>query len=281
MAAQSEEVYKAWHHNLYELENQKASLKEQQSLQDHITWWVINSFLDSATSLGSDTAHHDWFNFYTASTDVSGAKKEIETYSYDTQPYDNKTSLQQSDAIKRSVRIKDSFSFGFTEGVKLGAQTTTEIKLPFVGKEKVTFSAELNFQANQHWTKELEKSWEINNPIQIPPYKRVEATFLIEQVHFDGTLTIQYAPAFTEKGQNAWNAHIDKYVSEFGDHEFHYKSKVYGKFKDILPPLRDRPLLDLLNNEPLAYLQTKASLKGIYGLKVTIILEEKDIPVRQ
>lgn len=86
---------------------------------------------------------------------------------------------------KDTFSTTDSFTYSFTEGLKLGASVTAKAEIPLVGGGKVQFSAEMDFSATQSKTVLHTRSREITESISISACQTTTAQLLLYKGRFD------------------------------------------------------------------------------------------------
>ena len=108
----------------------------------------------------------------------------------------NKSSAKLTEGFSYSEEVQDSFEFGFSQGLKLGARAQATAQLGVV-EAQVEISAEVEFTADQRWTVTEVKSWSQDIDIELEPHSAVEATATLEvgknEFNFTATATLRYA----------------------------------------------------------------------------------------
>lgn len=101
----------------------------------------------------------------------------------------NETDSSDVQAFSETISETASFSFSFTEGLKVGAKTTVTTKIPFVAEGKVELSAEGSFSSTQTDTTTKSQSFTVSQTINVPAHKRVVTTARVDVVQYKGNLT--------------------------------------------------------------------------------------------
>lgn len=84
--------------------------------------------------------------------------------------------------IKFSETLQDEFRFSFSEVLKIGQKISTKINFEIVELQH-SFSIDVEFGANQEWTKTRSISWEVDQIVEIPPNEDVTVFGFIGQAN--------------------------------------------------------------------------------------------------
>lgn len=96
----------------------------------------------------------------------------------------------------KRVTFTDSFTFGFTEGLKVGASAEFGINAGIVSAS-VSMNTELSFTAEQSKTQEQQVFDQVSVPVPVPPRSQVEVKVCCDQVAFQGTYVATFRPEFS------------------------------------------------------------------------------------
>jgi hypothetical protein len=96
----------------------------------------------------------------------------------------NSTSIEQSQAITLSKATTSSFTWSLQEGFKLGMSIKFSVGIPAIASTTTTMSGELSFSATQSTTKTEQRTWQVSQPIRVPPKSEVEAVLFIDERKF-------------------------------------------------------------------------------------------------
>lgn len=102
-----------------------------------------------------------------------------------TRTYQNDGDTEIQEDFEFSKAMEESFTFGFTEGLKVGAKATAKVGLPLVGESEVELSAEVTFQADQQWTNTETKQWSLKTSVPVPAHSTVKITGFITNAKID------------------------------------------------------------------------------------------------
>ena len=103
--------------------------------------------------------------------------------------YENDGDTEITEDFSFNKATEESFTFGFTEGLKIGLKATVKAALPLVGESEVEVSGELTFEANQSWSKSETKTWEIKTTVPVPPHSTTKVTGYIQNANIDADFT--------------------------------------------------------------------------------------------
>lgn len=78
---------------------------------------------------------------------------------------------------------EDSFQWGLTEQLTVGAKVTFEANVPFIGKAETELSVELSLGSSQSWSKTINTTIEYQDVITVPAHTRVNATGIVKVVN--------------------------------------------------------------------------------------------------
>lgn len=93
----------------------------------------------------------------------------------------NPTPATISDQFSYSKKMTDTFTFAFTEGIKVGVSAKFTAGVP-VAKTEWTVSGEINFSATQTKTATNETTWTKTTTINVPANTKVHVTGLVSFV---------------------------------------------------------------------------------------------------
>lgn len=106
-----------------------------------------------------------------------------------TRTYQNDGNTEITDEFQFTKTMEESFTFRFTEGLKVGTKATASIGLPLVGESEVELSAEITFQADEEWSKTETKEWTLRTTVPVPPHSNVKVTGFITNAAIDATFS--------------------------------------------------------------------------------------------
>jgi hypothetical protein len=93
----------------------------------------------------------------------------------------NPTPATISDQFSYSKKMTDTFTFAFTEGIKVGVSAKFTAGVP-VAKTEWTVSGEINFSATQTQTATNETTWTKTTTVNVPANTKVHVTGLVSVV---------------------------------------------------------------------------------------------------
>ena len=93
----------------------------------------------------------------------------------------NPTPATISDQFSYSKKMTDTFTFAFTEGIKVGVSAKFTAGVP-VAKTEWTVSGEINFSATQTKTATNETTWTKTTTVNVPANTKVHVTGLVSVV---------------------------------------------------------------------------------------------------
>jgi hypothetical protein len=103
--------------------------------------------------------------------------------------YENDGDTEISEDFSYSKALEESFTFGFTEGLKVGLQATVSAGLPLVGEAEVQISGEVSFEANQSWTQTETKTWEVRTTVPVPAHSTTKVQGYVRNAKIDATFS--------------------------------------------------------------------------------------------
>jgi len=117
--------------------------------------------------------------------------------------YNNEGNVNLEDTFTYTKTTQSSFTFKFTEGLKIGTKVTTEAKIPIVNVGgKVEISGEFTFGAEQSWTTVKTETFSDSLKIQVPPHSTVEAVATLSTEH--GSFSFSALATATATRTNVW-----------------------------------------------------------------------------
>ncbi|MGR0482725.1 MAG: ETX/MTX2 family pore-forming toxin [Candidatus Electronema sp. V4] len=148
------------------------------------------SFIDDIDSLDGLTAFDDddygiTLQDFTYSTpDVVPMPVEASIRIYQN---DGDTEIQEYFEFTKTM--EESFTFGFTEGLKVGTKATAKVGLPLVGESEIALSAEVMFQSDQYWTQTETKGWALKTVVPVSAHSMVKITGFINNAKINATFS--------------------------------------------------------------------------------------------
>ena len=104
--------------------------------------------------------------------------------------YDNNDGdTEISEDFSFSKALEETFTFGFTEGLKVGLEATLKTGLPMVAEGEVTLSGEVTFEANQSWTQTETKTWEVRTTVPVPAHSTTRIRGYVRNAKIDATFS--------------------------------------------------------------------------------------------
>ncbi|WP_225902689.1 ETX/MTX2 family pore-forming toxin [Pseudanabaena sp. PCC 6802] len=104
--------------------------------------------------------------------------------------YTNDTGTSSlDDTFTYSKTLTESFTFGFSEGLKVGASAKFKAGLPIIGEGEVSLDAEVSFTANQSWTQTESRTWSQSTKVTVPPHSDIKVTAFISQADINSKFT--------------------------------------------------------------------------------------------
>lgn len=92
--------------------------------------------------------------------------------------------------VRVSEKIRDEFSWGFSESLKIFAKVSGKTGIPLIAEGKVEAGFELTVTAHQNWKNSVEKMFELSYTVNVPAYTnvRVAANYVrIKDIQMDYT----------------------------------------------------------------------------------------------
>lgn len=120
--------------------------------------------------------------------EINPLEKPIEA---STRTYQNDGDTEILEEFAFTKALEESFTFGFTEGLKVGTRATTKIKLPLIGESEIELNAEMSFDASEEWTRRETKEWSLKSTVPVPPRSTVKVTGFISNARLDTTFSGQ------------------------------------------------------------------------------------------
>lgn len=112
------------------------------------------------------------------------ADSQIEPQTGSVQTMDNDTSVSQTQTVNLSKTTSSSFTWQLQEGFELGMSAEFAVGVPPIASAKTTISTKLSFSSTQSKTESESRTWQISQPIAVPPRTSVTATLLIDEQRF-------------------------------------------------------------------------------------------------
>ncbi|MEZ4920434.1 MAG: ETX/MTX2 family pore-forming toxin [Saprospiraceae bacterium] len=131
----------------------------------------------------------------------------------------NNSTNEQSFEFKDIVEFDEEITFGFKEGIKIGASAKVGFDIG-VANAEVSISAEFNFEASQTVSNSKRLTHSVNVNVDVPPCSVTEAEIDITRAPFSGTYTLHLIPEAT---------------SEVLDHEFYKETFGSKNIEQIFP----------------------------------------------
>ena len=104
--------------------------------------------------------------------------------------FDNDTDATDPVVFKKSTTSTATFTWSFTEALKLGTKTTFETGLPKIAEGKFELSVELNLSSTQTHTETKTQTWEVDTTVNVPPRSTVAADLAIATIKYDPKFTV-------------------------------------------------------------------------------------------
>jgi len=143
---------------------------------------------DARTQIaGVDISHVD---YHLLSIDYDNLKSPVvSTKTLVTKEFRNPTDAVIHSTFNETQQTTDSFTYSFTEGLKLGASMKFSAGVPLVGKAGVTLTAELTLTAGQQKTVSSTNSWSESNTFDIPARHAIKASIVLNEAQVSTPFT--------------------------------------------------------------------------------------------
>jgi hypothetical protein len=125
-------------------------------------------YTDGALVYKYDLSVADW-RF--TETDKGGMVPEL----VDQKEIDNSSAATVSEQFTYSKTLTNTFTFSFTEGIKIGVSAKFKANVPFFGGGEWTVSGELSFSATQTDTETNTTTWSNTVTVNVPAHTKVRA----------------------------------------------------------------------------------------------------------
>jgi len=91
----------------------------------------------------------------------------------------NHTDIQQTQSFSWSKTTTDTFSWSFTEALKVGVTVSGSAGVPLVAEGKVSATVELTLSSTQTKTESAAQTWSVNQPVLVPAHTWVKCQSVI------------------------------------------------------------------------------------------------------
>ncbi len=114
--------------------------------------------------------------------------EEASTLSVRSTTFVNKQNILITDQVDEQATFQDTVSFGFKEGIKVGAQAEFGFNIG-LANASISVHSELSFEANQQITKTQVIRSGASGPVPVPAHHSVDVSIIITKGIFSGRYT--------------------------------------------------------------------------------------------
>jgi hypothetical protein len=103
--------------------------------------------------------------------------------------YDNNTTVQQSETFQYTATSQQSFTWSITESLSIGIEISATEGVPDVASSTQKVSVNLSLSSTQGATSSNTQSWNVNNPVVVPPNSSVKCDMVINSQSYNINFT--------------------------------------------------------------------------------------------